>query len=74
MTGDTKQPRSKISDEESKILWRINYERFGRELRDQVIVQAVTRRIDASAGSLMRIFLNVMNENSPWAHTSCEIR
>ena len=31
--------------DEAKILWCVNYERFQREFRDQVIVQAVTRRI-----------------------------
>ena len=62
------------NNEESKILWQINYERFNREFRDQVIVQAVTRRIDASAGTLMRILLNLMNEHDPWAPTSYEMR
>ena len=60
--------------DEAKILWCINYERFQREFRDQVIVQAVTRRIDASAGCLIRLMLNLMNENSPWAHISCHLR
>ena len=40
--------------DEAKILWSINYDRFKQEFRDQVIVQAVTRRIDASAGALIR--------------------
>ena len=40
--------------DEAKILWCINYDRFKQEFRDQVIVQAVTRRIDASAGALIR--------------------
>ena len=63
-----------LNNFESKILWRINYERFKREIRDQVVVQAVTKRIDSSAGNLMRMLLNIMNENSPWAHVSCHIR
>ena len=29
-----------LKDDKSKILWRINYERFQREFRDQVVVQA----------------------------------
>ena len=63
------------NDKESRqILWRINYERFQREFRDQVIVQAVTRRIDASAGSMMRLLLNIMNETHPWDPVSCHIR
>ena len=62
------------SAEELKILWRINYDRFKRELRDQVVVQAVKNRIDEPAGSLMRLLLNMMNENSPWATVSCHFR
>ena len=73
----------KLNDEETeielendtdKILWRVNYERFSRELRDQVIVEAVTKRIDSSAGDLMRLMLQIMNENQPWAGISCHIR
>ena len=52
----------KAEDEETKILWRLNFERFQREFRDQIIVLSVTRRIDALAGSLMRILLNIMND------------
>ena len=62
------------NNEESKVLWKINYERLNREFRDQVIVQAVTRRIDSSAGVLMRILLNLMNEHQPWAPMSYEMR
>ena len=35
--------------------------------------QAVTKRIDSSAGNMMRSLLNMMNENSPWAGTSCHL-
>ena len=52
----------KAEDEETKILWRFNFERFQREFRDQIIVLSVTRRIDALAGSLMRILLNIVND------------
>merc|ERR1719266_1481083 len=67
------QPDLEARDE-AKILWCVNYERFQREFRDQVIVQAVARRIDMAAGSLMRLLLNMMNENNPWAHISCHLR
>ena len=60
--------------EEAKTLWCINYDRFNQEFRDQVIVQAVTRRIDSSAGALIRLMLNLMNENNPWVHVSCHLR
>ena len=52
----------KVEENEIKILWRLNFERFQREFRDQIIVLSVTRRIDALAGSLMRILLNIMND------------
>ena len=52
----------KVEENETKILWRLNFERFQREFRDQIIVLSVTRRIDALAGSLMRILLNIMND------------
>lgn len=57
-----------------KILWRLNYERFDREFRDQIIVSAVSRRIDVAAGHLIRQMLNLMNENQAWADISCHLR
>ena len=39
----------------------------------QVLVQAVTRRIDSSAGNLMRVILNLMNETSSWAAVSTQV-
>ena len=62
------------NEDECKILWRLNYERFQREFRDQIIVQSVTRRIDTMAGSLMRVLLNLMNEHNPWGDISAHIR
>ena len=64
----------KEGKDDAKILWRLNYERFQREFRDQIIVQTVTRRLDPTAGSLMRLLLNLMNECSPWAPESIHIR
>jgi DNA-directed RNA polymerase III subunit RPC3 len=76
LTKADDDPEFEMADnaEESKILWRINYDRFHREFRDKVLVQAVTRRIDSSAGNLMGLLLNIMNENDPWAAVSCHIR
>ena len=51
--------------QDSKIVWKVNFSRFHREFRDLLIVQAVQRRIDASAGNLMRVMLTLMNETSP---------
>ena len=35
---------------DAKVFWRLNSDRFVREFRDATIVQAVTKRIDSSAG------------------------
>ena len=56
-----------------KILWKVNIARFHREFRDLLIVQAVQRRIDISAGNLMRTMLTLMNESSPWLDVSTHI-
>ena len=60
-----------ISD--NKVLWKINVSRFHREFRDILIVQAVQRRIDTSAGNLIRVMLTLMNERSPWSDISAHI-
>ena len=59
--------------QDSKIVWKVNFSRFHREFRDLLIVQAVQRRIDASAGNLMRVMLTLMNETSPWLDVSHHI-
>ena len=46
------------------VQWKLNFERFHEEFRNQVIVSSVTRRIDASAGSLVRIIINLMVKSS----------
>ena len=58
---------------DGKILWKVNASRIHREFRDLLIVQAVQRRIDTSAGNLMRIMLTLMNETSPWVGVSAHI-
>ena len=47
-----------IALDESSSLFRVNFDRFHRLFRDQIIVSSVSRRIDVSAGHLMRIFLS----------------
>ena len=58
---------------DGKILWKVNVSRFHREFRDLLIIQAVQRRIDISAGNLMRVMLTLMNETSPWLDVSIHI-
>ena len=58
---------------DGKILWKVNASRIHREFRDLLIVQAVQRRIDSSAGNLMRVMLTLMNETSPWLDVSTHI-
>lgn len=58
---------------DGKILWKVNASRIHREFRDLLIVQAVQRRIDTSAGNLMRVMLTLMNETSPWLEVSTHI-
>ena len=58
---------------DGKILWKVNSSRIHREFRDFLIVQAVQRRIDTSAGNLMRVMLTLMNETSPWLDVSSHI-
>ena len=51
--GDSKEGASATrleSATDAKVFWRLNSDRFVREFRDATIVQAVTKRIDSSAG------------------------
>ena len=68
---DEKQFCQSMSDKD--VLCKANISRFHREFRDLLIVQAVQRRIDVSAGNLMRVMLNLMNETSPWLDVSTYI-
>ena len=54
-------------EESSSSLFRVNFERFHRLFRDQIIVSSVSKRIDASAGQLMSIFLSKVDADSPTA-------
>ena len=51
--GDSKEGAGATrleSATDAKVFWRLNSDRFVREFRDATIVQAVTKRIDSSAG------------------------
>ncbi|CAG2066620.1 unnamed protein product, partial [Timema podura] len=53
------------------VYWRINLDRFHQEFRDQIMVSAMERRIDADAGELMRLLLQQMYlRTEPWAAIS----
>nr|CAD7408582.1 unnamed protein product [Timema cristinae] len=63
------------------VYWRINFDRFHQEFRgtfdahvstrDQIMVSAMERRIDADAGELMRLLLQQMYlRTEPWAAVS----
>uniref|UniRef100_K1P784 DNA-directed RNA polymerase III subunit RPC3 n=1 Tax=Magallana gigas TaxID=29159 RepID=K1P784_MAGGI len=46
-------------DEGDGIFWRVNNERFHQMFRDQAIVQAISSKIDRSAGEVLRAMLRV---------------
>ncbi|XP_012255761.2 DNA-directed RNA polymerase III subunit RPC3 [Athalia rosae] len=56
---------------DSKIYWRVNFDRFTQDLRDQIMSSAITKRLDDNAGELMRQMLNLMYlRTAPWEATS----
>ncbi|KAK9294358.1 hypothetical protein QLX08_011001 [Tetragonisca angustula] len=56
---------------DSKIYWKVNFDRLIQDLRDQIIVSAISRRLDENAGELMRQLLFLMYlRTASWAHTS----
>lgn len=56
---------------DSKIYWKVNFDRLIQDLRDQIIVSAIRRRLDENAGELMRQLLFLMYlRTASWAHTS----
>ncbi|XP_014477901.1 PREDICTED: DNA-directed RNA polymerase III subunit RPC3 isoform X2 [Dinoponera quadriceps] len=56
---------------DSKIYWKINFDRFTQDLRDQVVTSAISRRLDTNAGELMTQLINLMYlRTAPWADTS----
>ncbi|XP_047027290.1 DNA-directed RNA polymerase III subunit RPC3 [Helicoverpa zea] len=60
-----------ISEINDNIYWRVNYDRFHLDFRDEIMIKAITRRIDENAGELMRFLLEQMYLRSPaWAPES----
>ncbi|CAG9782262.1 unnamed protein product [Diatraea saccharalis] len=60
-----------IADIKDNVYWRVNYDRFHQDFRDDLMVKAVTRRVDDNAGEVMRLLLQQMYLSSPaWAADS----
>ncbi|XP_075981899.1 RNA polymerase III subunit C [Anticarsia gemmatalis] len=60
-----------LSEVNDNIYWRVNYDRFHQDFRDEIMIKAITRRIDENAGELMKFLLEQMYLNSPvWAKES----
>ena len=56
---------------DDKIYWNVNFDRFTQDLRDQIIVSAMQKRLDENAGELMRQLLFLMYlRTASWADTS----
>ncbi|XP_049878714.1 DNA-directed RNA polymerase III subunit RPC3 [Pectinophora gossypiella] len=66
-TGDL----SEIND---NIYWKVNYDRFHQDFRDEIMIKAITRRIDENAGEAMRLLLQQMYLSSAaWAAESAPV-
>ncbi|CAL4205103.1 unnamed protein product, partial [Meganyctiphanes norvegica] len=59
-----------VVHKDSDVLWRINYEKFHMEFRDQEIRNSLVRRVDPLAGECLGAVLKVSYTRSdPWAPT-----
>ncbi|XP_072945441.1 DNA-directed RNA polymerase III subunit RPC3 isoform X2 [Epargyreus clarus] len=55
------------TDINDTVYWKVNYDRFHQDFRDDIMIKAVTRRIDENAGELMRQLLQQMYlSSSAW--------
>ncbi|XP_060806276.1 DNA-directed RNA polymerase III subunit RPC3 [Amyelois transitella] len=65
------QAMAKPEEITDKIYWEVNYDRFHQDFRDEIMIKAISRRIDDHAGELMRLLLQQMCLTSPaWAAVS----
>ncbi|XP_050576901.1 DNA-directed RNA polymerase III subunit RPC3 isoform X2 [Bombus affinis] len=56
---------------DSKIYWKVNFDRLTQDFRDQIIISAMSRRLDENAGALMRQLLILMYlRTASWEDTS----
>lgn len=66
-----KEVGSNISLPDDQIYWRVNFDRFHQEMRDQIMISSITRRVDENGSELMSILLKLMYQRSdPWAPIS----
>ncbi|XP_017892612.2 DNA-directed RNA polymerase III subunit RPC3 [Ceratina calcarata] len=72
LTAITKRLEGVDSDAgDSKIYWTVNFDRINQDLRDEIIVSAMRKRLDENAAELMRQLLFLMYlRTASWAHTS----
>ncbi|XP_026330557.1 DNA-directed RNA polymerase III subunit RPC3 [Hyposmocoma kahamanoa] len=54
-----------LSGINDNVYWRVNYDRFHQDFRDDIMIKAISRRIDDNAGELMRVLLQHMYLSSP---------
>lgn len=58
---------AQIAIEDPNGYWVVNFDRFHQDLRDNLIVSAVAKKIDDNTGELMRLLLQQMYvRTSPW--------
>lgn len=56
---------------DNKIYWKVNFDRFTQDLRDQIIISAMRNRLDENAAELMRQLLFLMYlRTASWSDTS----
>ncbi|CAH0719198.1 unnamed protein product, partial [Brenthis ino] len=63
-----------LSDCKDNTYWKVNFDRFHLDFRDDIMIKAITRRIDENAGELMRVLLEQMYlTSSAWAPESSPV-
>ncbi|KAM3966054.1 RNA polymerase III subunit C [Aphomia sociella] len=60
-----------LSEITDNVYWEVNYDRFHLDFRDDIMIKAITRRIDENAGELLQHLLRLMYLSSAaWAPES----
>ncbi|XP_022189046.2 DNA-directed RNA polymerase III subunit RPC3 [Nilaparvata lugens] len=54
------QPHTAQHFGDANVRWRLNYDRFHQDMRDEVMIDAMKRRFDDNAGELMKQLLQLM--------------
>ncbi|XP_014224628.1 DNA-directed RNA polymerase III subunit RPC3 [Trichogramma pretiosum] len=59
---------------DQNIFWKINFDRFTQDLRNEILVNTITKRFDDNAGELMKRLLILMDtRTAAWEDTSIPI-